>query len=1633
MLSSSVIKNVGQASHYYSQQDNYYTREEGLEQSEWWGKGAEKLELSGNVDAKQFTELLSGKLPNGEQLGKKVDDKIQHRPGWDLTFSAPKSVSILALIGGDKRLLEAHRQAVSTALSHIERGCGQARIKTAEGMTYQNTYNLIVALFHHDLSRAKDPQLHTHGVVMNMTQRLDGKWRSLASQMGSYNEDARREINGFIERVRHFNRYYSKLYETELAFKIRELGYEIRTDTKTGIFEIEGISDEAIKQFSKRREQIKQQLEEKGLSGGKAAQIATLNSRDVKDEVDRELLNEKWQIESKEIGLNCERLIAQSKQTKTPTVIKENSDNNILGAIMHAAKSLSVFQSTFTLEEVITEAAGFAIRENIKVDALLHAVETQIRAGELLSLPNDKGKTVLMAKSTLDEESRVLTQFENNRSETALITATDLQKYTDKHQVTAEQHDHLKTVFGHERIVMIEGDAARDSLLEPIIQIAKSSKLNMMLLSPTLVGSKQLAQELKQNPQSLWEHIKAVFTDSTPHHASVMQFLSQAKENKLTHKPDVLIVENSHLLSTHQQANLFEWNNRHDTKLILLGNKATLLSQQRGISFQQLIDKGVPTVSMFSEEKGNIGRENSIRSVVDTMLNRIVEVKASDDRYYAMANHYSKLSDVERKQSWLITQSKQSVNDLNSAAHRVLSDEGKLGKSATVNILVPVFLPEGKGAIASSYQKGQMVRFNESYDSLKINRGEYLRVVEHHKAINSVVLENEKGKKIAWEPDKVAGKTQGKVELFNEIQREFSVNEILITHRSLKSKDIVKGERLYITSINSGMIKAKNGSGKTVTLDLHKLYHRHVDYGYAATPHAIAHEKPHTLIAELPTRSFQTDQRRFYQAVSQPQNVWVYTDNQQGLISHLENKTGDRLTAHSTFKEAQNLKNNLHSLYDILEKQMTARGYELGGLSKKSVEAVHYALHHLAEREAGFTHKDVMQVAMQHALGAITAKTLTEAMTAMEKSGIVLRGSRSDGTLWTTAEAVKTEREIIALCYQDKGKLEPIASDSLLEKYCDPEKLKPERIEAIKAITQSRDRVLAIQGHPGTGKTTMLATVADVLAAKNLLEKEGYELLGLAPTHTAVKELKERGITAQTLDSFINTVKRDLSFQSVKQDKLILVVDEASMVSNRKMLEILQIAHQMECRGVIPTGDTRQLASIEAGKSFQLVQQIAMTKELVDIRRQSDNAPQLKQAVKETIAYDFKAAFMTLKDSIIEVPMLVDKGTQPSDAMRIANRVERVSILVSDYFSFAKEERDNIQVITPGHDDRKLTNTLIRDGLKKEGSLVGQDQSFSVLTAKSMTKVERSHATNLDTGDVLRFGQRESSHIKGGEYFTIVAINKDHSLLTLRGETGNKVTWQIPTFDKKRLNSIEVFKREERALQVGDMIRWARSDKTNGLLATEAAKITAIEKDKITAELANKEKFTFDSNKDQFKHWDHGYAATVYAVQGKTKDIILAHMESFRGNLTNQPSFLVALTRAVNTFRLYTDDAKKLLKTVERNTGIKLSSLEVIGQFPKKINLKIQEKSLRATLGEAIKPVNKSVKNNAAKHEFDRYAIERIKEGLNKEAEKIATDILGHPKEKGGNYIKFGSRQGTLTLTIKGEKQGWFLMNPHEF
>ena len=183
VASIGVIASPSQGVSYY-EKDGYYAKDDPThkEASAWAGRGAEALGLSGPVDADTFRAVLEGKVPEGPHLGKRGQDgDIHHRPGRGVTLSAPKSVSLMALVGGDERIVAAHDRAVTRTLAWIERNAVESRMqdKATGAMVRAGHQKMVAATFRHDTSRNLDPQLHTHAVIANMVQGEDGKWRTM--------------------------------------------------------------------------------------------------------------------------------------------------------------------------------------------------------------------------------------------------------------------------------------------------------------------------------------------------------------------------------------------------------------------------------------------------------------------------------------------------------------------------------------------------------------------------------------------------------------------------------------------------------------------------------------------------------------------------------------------------------------------------------------------------------------------------------------------------------------------------------------------------------------------------------------------------------------------------------------------------------------------------------------------------------------------------------------------------------------------------------------------------------------------------------------------------------------------------------------------------------------------------------------------------------------------------------------------------------------------------------------------------------------------------------------------------------------------------------------------------------------
>lgn len=282
-----VDRGVGRADEYYS--------EGGESPGEWVGAGSVSLGLAGEVVPDDLRSVLAGRHPvDGASLVSALAAGRRSRPGMYLTFSAPKGVSLLGLLADAETatvVLAAHREAVADALGYLERNALFAR-RGRDGAHRVATGGFVAAGFLHKTSRAGDPQIHTHVLVANLVQAVDGGWSAPDSRT----------------LLRHA-RTAGFLYQASLRSRLtRTLGLEWAT-VRSGMAEPAGIPQAVLREFSTRRRQIEEHLAREGLSGAVSAQVAAHATRVAKDHtVSLQVLKESWRIQAESVGLDQGRL-----------------------------------------------------------------------------------------------------------------------------------------------------------------------------------------------------------------------------------------------------------------------------------------------------------------------------------------------------------------------------------------------------------------------------------------------------------------------------------------------------------------------------------------------------------------------------------------------------------------------------------------------------------------------------------------------------------------------------------------------------------------------------------------------------------------------------------------------------------------------------------------------------------------------------------------------------------------------------------------------------------------------------------------------------------------------------------------------------------------------------------------------------------------------------------------------------------------------------------------------------------------------------------------------------------------------------------------------------------------------------
>ncbi len=430
----------------------------------------------------------------------------------------------------------------------------------------------------------------------------------------------------------------------------------------------------------------------------------------------------------------------------------------------------------------------------------------------------------------------------------------------------------------------------------------------------------------------------------------------------------------------------------------------------------------------------------------------------------------------------------------------------------------------------------------------------------------------------------------------------------------------------------------------------------------------------------------------------------------------------------------------------------------------------------------------------------------------------------------------------------------------------------------------TQNRVVAVQGFAGTGKSHMLNE------AKAEIEGAGYQVRALAPYGSQVKALRELGVESNTLASFLKAKDKAIGA------KTVLVVDEAGVVPARLMQQVLQVAEKAGAR-VVLVGDTAQTKAVEAGRPFDQLQVAGMaTARMDEIQRQKD--PVLKEAVELAA----KGATTASLDRIKSIN-------------QIENDQERRAAVAKDFIQLPAGERDRTLIASGTNEARREINRMVREDL----GTAGKGVEFDTLIRRDTTQAERRFSKNYRVGDIIQPEKDfPRSGLKRGELYKVEDTGPGNRL-TVRAESGVSITFSPMTH-----RQLSVYQPERAELARGDVVRITRNDAQLDVANGDRFKVADVAAGKLTL---SDGKRTVELKADKPLHLDHAYATTVHSAQGLTSDRVLidAHSKSLT---TAKDVYYVAISRARHEARIYTDNVKELPAAIARES-VKLAALDI--------------------------------------------------------------------------------------------------------
>jgi len=879
MLTISKALNASQAGTYHtkdfvSETQSYYAKDDAL-LGEWQGHLAIRFGLSGTVRKADFMALANGQNPRtGEQMVKhriageqtnpdgSITKTVEHRAGWDATFSAPKSVSLTALVGGDENVRLAHREAVTATLSELERYT-QARI--GGNNPAEQTGRFVAAKFEHDTARPVDgyaaPQLHTHAVVFNVTEREDGSTRALQER-------------AFFES----QSYATAVYQSHLMYELRELGYELERG-RSGAPEIKGYSQEYLDASSPRSEKIREHLERNGFKGPEAAEIAAHATREKKQDLTKEQVLKAHREVAAEFGNEASRVVAEARQRSIEQGVRQPSAIRAQEAMTFARDHLFEREAVADQRAIMTVALRRSMGE---------ATLSEVR--DEFSARREHGQFRTVSQRTYDSAERYTTpemlaaeraniqQVRDGRHALApMMTEREALAQADTRSFLNDAQRRVvhEVLTSTDRVHGLQGLAGsgKTASLETIREGAETKGYKVEGLAPTSRAAGQLREA----------GIEA---------STLQSFLARKAEDTPGQRHLYMLDESS--LASSKQMRDFLQRVSSDDRVLVIGDVRQHQGVEAGKPFEQMQQAGMQTSQLdqiMRQKDAELLKAVQHLAIGDTeegvellaQQGRVTEVKSSVDRIAAIAKDYA----AQPENTIVVSPDNRSRQQINEAIRAELQSTGQLSQdSREFQTLAHRSDLTGAGRTwAALYNTGDVIRYESGSKALGFERDSEARVVGVDARTNILTVQRQDGEQVSYDPKRLYG-----VNVFEERSRDFSLGERVQFTAANRDLGIANRDLGTITALAEHTITVRMDGQSVGEVTFDPTEFRKLDHGYAVTSHSSQGLTADRVIANIDTDSSRSliNDRLAYVAISRAAyDARIYTNSAATLGERL--------------------------------------------------------------------------------------------------------------------------------------------------------------------------------------------------------------------------------------------------------------------------------------------------------------------------------------------------------------------------------------------------------------------------------------------------------------------------------------------------------------------------------------------------------------------------------------------------------------------------------------------------------------------------------------------------------------------------------------------------------------------------